>query len=133
MMQTETNLGVHTEMGWTLPDALQELALCGERDIVSEVLTLFQSDTQCRLGLLRKAVESDDRTRARLQAHSLKGSAAQVGAAALADSCREMELTAEARPDLLPLLEEIEARFSHVSNLISLEYGTVQQNEAFRR
>lgn len=133
MMQTETNMGVQDEMSWTLPDALQELAVGGDREIVSEVLTLFQSDTQCRLSVLRKAVESGDRKRVRLQAHSLKGSAVQVGAAAMADSCREMELTAEARPDLLPLLEEIEARFSHVSNLISLEYGTIKQGGAFRR
>jgi histidine phosphotransfer protein HptB len=120
-------------MGWTLPDALQELALGGEQDIVAEVLALFQSDTQCRLGTLRAAVESDDRPRVRAQAHSLKGSAVQVGATVLADSCREMELAAEARPDLVPLLEKIEARFSQVSNLISLEYGAVQEREAFRR
>lgn len=133
MMLTETGMGFQGEMGWTLPDALQELELCGGRDIVAEVLALFQSDTECRLGTLRVAVESDDRPRVRAQAHSLKGSALQVGANALAGSCREMELAAETRPDLLPLLEEIEARFSRVSNLISLEYGAVQQGEAFRR
>lgn len=126
-------MGLEGGVGWTLPDALQELALGGEWDIVAEVLTLFQSDTQSRLGILREAVQSGDRRRVRSQAHSLKGSAVQVGAGWLADSCREMEQTAEARPDLLPLLEEIEARFSHISNLISLEYGAIQQDEAFRR
>jgi HPt (histidine-containing phosphotransfer) domain-containing protein len=129
----ETGMGFHGEVGWTLPDALRELVLGGEREIVAEVLALFQSDTQSRLGMLREAVQSGDRPRVRSQAHSLKGSAVQVGAAALANSCREMEMTAEARLDLLPLLQEIEARFSHVSSLMSREYGAIPQGEAFRR
>ena len=126
-------MGFQGEVGWTLPDALLELALGGDRDIVAEVLALFQSDTQSRIGMLREAVESGDRPRARSQAHSLKGSALQVGATALAESCREMELAAEVRPDLLALLDEIEARFYHISNLMTMEYGALQQSEAFGR
>jgi len=113
------------EVDWSLPEALQQLAIDGEREIVAEVLTLFQSDTESRLQELRGAVESGDRKRVRAQAHSLKGSAVQVGANSLAEACREMEMTAEARPDLLPLVEEIEARFVAVSKAISLEYGAV--------
>lgn len=113
---------LYAEVSWTLPDALRELALGGEREIVAEVLALFQADTQSRIGMLREAVQTGDRPRVRSQAHSLQGSAVQVGAAALAESCREMEMAAEARPDLLPLLEEIEARFTHVSNLMCPHY-----------
>ena len=112
-------------MDWSLPEALQQLAVDGEREIVAEVLTLFQSDTESRLVELRQAVALGDRKRVRAQAHSLKGSAVQVGANSLADACREMELTAETRPELLPLLEEIESRFIAVSKAISLEYGAV--------
>jgi HPt (histidine-containing phosphotransfer) domain-containing protein len=115
-----------TDMGWRLPETLQELAQCGEQEIVAEVLTLFQSDTEHRLTVLRAAVESGDRQTARAQAHSLKGSAVQVGANALAESCREMEMTAETRLNLLSLLEEIEGRFAMVSKSISLEYGAAQ-------
>jgi HPt (histidine-containing phosphotransfer) domain-containing protein len=114
------------EVEWSLPEALQELAVAGDREIVAEVLTLFQADTESRLQDLRGAVECGDRRRMCAQAHSMKGSAIQVGANALADSCREMELTAETRQDLMSLLEEIETRFTAVSKAISLEYGAVQ-------
>lgn len=113
------------QMDWSLPEALQQLASAGERDIVAEVLTLFQSDTGSRLQELRRAVESGDRKRVRSQAHSLKGSAVQVGAMAMGESCRDLELTAETRPELMPLLEEIESRFAAVSRAMSLEYGAV--------
>jgi HPt (histidine-containing phosphotransfer) domain-containing protein len=122
-------MGFDVGVGWILPDVLQELAFSGKRDLVAELLLLFQSDTESRLAELRTAAASGDRRRVRTQAHSLKGSAAQVGAVALADSCRELELTAETRADLLPLLEEIEERFAMVSRSISLEYGAVQSIE----
>ena len=114
------------EMEWSLPEALQELAVAGDRETVAEVLMLFQTDTESRLQELREAVACGDRRRVRAQAHSLKGSAIQVGAIVLADSCGEMELTAETRPELMSLLEEIEKRFTAVSKAISLEYGAVQ-------
>jgi|SRR5579883_1334360 len=114
------------EVRWTLPETLQQLAVCGEREIVTEVLTLFQSDTESRLRELRSALESGDRKKARLQAHSVKGSAVQVGATFLAEACREMEMTAETPVELRPLLEEIEARFVAVSKAMSLEYGNIQ-------
>jgi histidine phosphotransfer protein HptB len=123
-MEMEMNLEV--EVGWTLPEALQQLAMAGEQDLVAEVLTLFQTDTDSRLRTLRSAVESGNRKVVRAEAHSLKGSAGQVGAAALADSCRQLELTAETCPDFTPLLQEIEARFALVSKAMAVEYGTVQ-------
>jgi HPt (histidine-containing phosphotransfer) domain-containing protein len=119
-------MGFEAEVAWTLPEALEQLAVCGERDIVAEVLSLFQSDTGSRLRSLRSAVDRGDLRRVKAEAHSLKGSAVQVGANALAASCREMEMTADTRTDLLSLLEEIEARFATVSKAISVEYGTVQ-------
>ena len=119
-------MAIETAVDWSLPEALQQLAECGERDIVTEVLTLFQSDTESRLKALRSSVEAGDRPRVRAQAHSLKGSAVQVGAIAMADSCRELELTAETCPEMHSLLEQIESRFVLVSKAISLEYGVVQ-------
>lgn len=114
------------ELDWSLPEALQQLAVAGEREIVAEVLTLFQSDTESRLQDLRSAVLTGDRKRVRAQAHSLKGSAVQVGANALGQSCRQLEMTAETCLDLTPLLEEIATRFAAVSKAIDAEYGAVQ-------
>lgn len=118
-------MSFETEMDWTLPETLHQLAICGDKDLVAEVLLLFQTDTDSRLQTLRSAVECGDRRKARAEAHSLKGSAVQVGAHALADSCKQMELTAETNPDLNSLLCEIEARFVRVSKAIS-QYGSVQ-------
>jgi len=115
-------MAIEAAAGWTLPESLQELAECGEKDMVAEVLTLFQADTESRLQVLRSAAEAGDRVRTRAQAHSLKGSAVQVGAMALAEACRELELTAETRPDLLSPLAEIESRFEAVSKAIALGY-----------
>lgn len=111
-----------TAASWTLPESLQELAECGEKEMVAEVLTLFRSDTVSRIQVLRTAVEAGDRVLTRAQAHSLKGSAVQVGAMALAEACRELELTAETRPDLFSPLAEIESQFDAVSRVIALEY-----------
>jgi HPt (histidine-containing phosphotransfer) domain-containing protein len=119
-------MAFEAEVEWILPEALQQLAIAGEQDIVVEVLTLFRSDTDSRVRTLRAAAESGDRKKVRAEAHSLKGSAIQVGANALGESCREMELTAETRPELLSLVAEIEARFETVAKAMSLEYGTVQ-------
>ncbi len=118
-------MGFEVEVPWALPEALQELAVCGELEIVAEILSLFQSDTDKRLALLRGAIHRGDRSRVRAEAHSLKGSAVQVGALALADACSEMELTAETLPSLAPLLEQIELRFAAVSRAIAQEYGAV--------
>ena len=119
-------MSLEVEVGWALPEALQQLAMAGEQDLVAEVLTLFQTDTDSRLRTLRSAVQSGNRKVVRAEAHSLKGSAAQVGATALADSCRQLELTAETCPDFMPLLQEIEARFALVSKAMAVEYGTIQ-------
>lgn len=118
-------MALETELQWTLPEALQELAISGEQEIVVEVLSLFQSDTSARLRSLREAAQRGDRRRVQAQAHSLKGSAVQVGAIGFADCCREMEMTAESRPDLMSLVEEIETRFANVSRVMALEFRMV--------
>lgn len=118
-------MALENELHWALPEALQELAMSGEQDIVAEVLSLFQSDTRARLRSLREAAQHGDRRRVQAEAHSLKGSAVQVGAIAFADSCREMEMTAESRPDLLSMVDEIETRFAQVSRAMASDFRMV--------
>jgi HPt (histidine-containing phosphotransfer) domain-containing protein len=106
---------------WTLPADLQELAGEGSEDMVAELLTMFRSDSASRLEALRSAVHSGDERAMRSVAHSLKGSAAQLGAARMAEACRLMEegpaLTNTA--EWTALLEEVQMRFNETCQAMS--------------
>ena len=83
---------------WVLPEALRQLQECGETELVEELIVIFQSDTASRLEILARAVETSDHATARQEAHTIKGSALQVGAVRFAEACRQMEM--EARKDV---------------------------------
>jgi HPt (histidine-containing phosphotransfer) domain-containing protein len=100
---------------WTLPEELRLLAESDE-DLVNEVLSVFQSDTADRLRKLRAALEAGDRQAVKNQAHAVKGSAGQVGAACVSDLCRRIEsqaLTADASV-LHDLTGQLETAFADV-------------------
>jgi two-component system, cell cycle response regulator DivK len=88
-----------------LPAALRQLQECGETTLVEELIVIFESDTAERLEVLARAVETADYATARQEAHTIKGSALQVGAAPFAEACRQMEMEArkEAPSDLAVL------------------------------
>lgn len=68
------------------PEVLQMLADLqepGEPDLLRELVTLFLRDTPERLHALRQALASADYATAARAAHSVKGSAANLGAAGL--------------------------------------------------
>lgn len=111
----------HPELQWSLPQELLQLAQETGAEMILELLAIFQEDSASRLKTLRAAIEEGEPGGIRSQAHSLKGSAAQVGAMGMAESCREMEQLAQGRskPDQLALLSEIEARFAQVCELLS--------------
>jgi HPt (histidine-containing phosphotransfer) domain-containing protein len=92
---------------WALPEELRQLAEADE-DLVNEVLAVFQSDTADRIRKLRAALESGDRQQVRHQAHAVKGSAGQVGAANVSELCRLIE--AQALTADVPVLQELTAR-----------------------
>lgn len=105
-----------SDYSWSLPESLRELAEEGNEDLVQEVLAVFRTDCTERFGLLRDAMARDDRSKIRNQAHALKGSSAQVGANAMAATCRDIELmAADARADsLAALVERAERQFREV-------------------
>lgn len=107
-------------MQWSLPQELVQLGQETGAEMIIELLAIFQEDSALRLKTLRAAVEEGEPGCIRSQAHSLKGSAAQVGATGMAESCREMERLAQggSKPDQLALLSEIEARFARVCELL---------------
>ena len=79
------------DAGWSLPEALQELPADLAAALVRQLIEPFQADSAVRLGRLRGAIATADPAAVRAEVHSLKGSAAQVGADVMASVCREME------------------------------------------
>jgi HPt (histidine-containing phosphotransfer) domain-containing protein len=83
---------------WTLPEALQELESAGCGDTVLELVRDFQTDTAQRLQRLRQALASSDAATFRREAHSIKGSAAQMGADEVAALARVLEIEGASMP-----------------------------------
>lgn len=106
-----------------VPEGLRELA----RDIKPERLALivgvFLTDTRDRLAGMRAYLDMEDREGLRQTAHALKGSAANLGAASLAELCLQLE-TQVRHGDLERAREVVgllEAEFRRVDR----EYGTL--------
>jgi HPt (histidine-containing phosphotransfer) domain-containing protein len=60
-------------------------------DLVSELVDMFVRSIPGRVGEIRDALELDDADGLRFVAHSLRGSAANLGAGALSRVCRDLE------------------------------------------
>src|ERR1700691_831510 len=78
-----------------LPAALRQVQEGGEGGLVEELISIFQSDGAERLEILARALDAADYSTVKREAHTIKGSALQVGANRVAEVCRQME--AEAR------------------------------------
>jgi HPt (histidine-containing phosphotransfer) domain-containing protein len=106
---------------WSLPEELRQMAEGGDSEIVVEVLTVFQSDTAKRIQALETALAGGDTAVVRTQAHSIKGSASQVGAAGLAALCQRIERTAPQGPssELSALVGQLSPTFAEVSRAIT--------------
>ena len=107
--------------GWTPPRLLRELAAngCG---LEAELIEAFKTDTAIRLEQLRQAIASADAARLRREAHTIKGSAWQMGADSVATLCQEIELAAFQTPltQLDERVNRLEARFVEVCRAMTL-------------
>lgn len=97
-------------------DNLRQLTPAGEPDVLVEVLQLFLQDVPRRIARLRAACVAGDAAELQKTAHSLKGSAGNVGAQALFaisrqldDLGREGDLT-----DAKQLVDALDAEFARV-------------------
>jgi len=82
---------VQSNTMWHLPESLQDLAEGGENGIVWELLDSFQNDTASRLERLHDGVARLAAATVKAEAHSIRGSARQMGAGELADLCQVIE------------------------------------------
>jgi HPt (histidine-containing phosphotransfer) domain-containing protein len=70
---------------------LRRLRDGGAPDLLHHLLELLRADGPRLLAEMREAVANGDAAKLRSSAHSLKGSAANLGARPLADLCRDLE------------------------------------------
>ena len=70
---------------------LRQLTVPGEPDVLGEVLTLFLEEVPPRIARLRNAWASGNIEEMQRAAHSLKGSAGNIGAEALHEVCRQID------------------------------------------
>lgn len=64
-------------------------------DDLNEILNVFIENTPKGLGLIQQAFDAGDADSLRLHAHTLKGSAANVGATLLAEQAKVVEMAAK--------------------------------------
>jgi HPt (histidine-containing phosphotransfer) domain-containing protein len=72
-------------------DSLRRLTPPGEPDVLTEVLRLFLDEVPRRIERLRAAWTDGNLTEVHRAAHSLKGSAGNIGARALSEVCRQLD------------------------------------------
>ena len=91
-------------------------------ELVAELVQMFLLESPARLDLLRGAVVQGDWTVVKVEAHTLKGGAANFGARLLAALCDELEhLDPGERPVVrADLVDRIAAEFEKVHALLTL-------------
>lgn len=97
-------------------ESLRQLTPPGEPDVLAEILELFLEETPKRISALQTALEAGDASQAARAAHSLKGSAGNIGASVMFDICRRMdELTRVGELDrVTPLLASLTGEYHRV-------------------
>ena len=106
---------------WSVPETLKEIAEAGDGRIVLELIDSFQRDTASRLERLHEALTRFDADRVKAEAHSIRGSARQMGAESLADLCQAVEASAPQMnwSELEYQAKQAEVRFAEVRSAMS--------------
>jgi two-component system sensor histidine kinase/response regulator len=106
------------------PQALERLKEWGGDKLATQMVRLFLKNSGTRMDQIRAGVANDDPAEAERGAHSLKSSAANIGAEALRGLATNVELAAleENVDGLRTLLPQIESAYAVVmTELESLE------------
>ena len=75
----------------TVIETLRQLSEPGGPDVVEEVFQIFLTETPARLADIDEAISIGNLTQVHRLAHSLKGSAGNIGARAMFAACRELD------------------------------------------
>jgi two-component system, sensor histidine kinase and response regulator len=91
-------------------EQLRMLARAGNSELLARLQASFARDTPTRLAALRSAIATGDRDAIAFNAHTLKGSAANLGALQIVAACKAIEGTSEsADPERLEQLQTLES------------------------
>jgi two-component system, sensor histidine kinase and response regulator len=77
---------------WKVLDGIRSLQRPGAESLLDRIVGLYLGGTPALLAQLHKAVTSGDADGARVAAHTLKSSSANVGALRVASVCKELEM-----------------------------------------
>lgn len=94
--------------------ALANLQRPGKPDITALVIGLFRDETPAAIKVIAEGVAAADLEAVRLAAHSVKSSAAYVGARVLSGACAQLEVSARDGnlPECVVLSDSLESLFS---------------------
>jgi HPt (histidine-containing phosphotransfer) domain-containing protein len=87
--------------------------LMGDEDLVEDIVACFLDDSAVQMDRLRDHVRAGDTALAEGRAHTLKGSAANVGGIAMSATASDVERAGRAgrMADVIALMPELERRF----------------------
>jgi two-component system, sensor histidine kinase and response regulator len=128
-----------TERGPTEPlidpavfEPLRSLGEPGEANPLAELLTLFMKDTPRRLESIKAAVLASNAVALREAAHSLKGTASNLGARRLARLCARVETLAKADqvPEAAQLLPQVVDEYRQVCFVLEQEQERIKSGPA---
>jgi CheY-like chemotaxis protein/HPt (histidine-containing phosphotransfer) domain-containing protein len=105
---------------------LRSLSPEGEPDAFESLTRLFVDASADLLVTLREAVATGDVDALRDVAHTMKGSAGNLGAHALADACRQLELAVSSNSEIAGAAERVESAFAQVESWLEREGGPAE-------
>lgn len=96
--------------------SLRELTPPGEPDVLKEVLQLFLEDVPGRISRLRQAWQAGNAVDLQRAAHSLKGSAGNIGATDMLAVCRKLDERGKSGDltDMDGLMASLDAEYARV-------------------
>jgi HPt (histidine-containing phosphotransfer) domain-containing protein len=97
-------------------ESLRQLTSPGEPDVLEEVLKIFLQEAPLRIDRLRTFLADGNIQEVQRAAHSLKGSAGNIGARQLHDLCRQVDEKGRAGElsGLAPLVDTLAVEFGKV-------------------
>ncbi|HXG49305.1 MAG TPA: Hpt domain-containing protein, partial [Methylomirabilota bacterium] len=120
---TEPQSGPDASLDATVIAGLRDLREPGQPDPLGELIDAFFRDARPRIEHIEAALRAGDGAKAAAAAHTLKGSASNLGARRLASLCAQIEKHAKAGEvtDASGLLASVLAEFDQVERLLLAE------------
>lgn len=106
-----TQCGRSFHQDWSPPASIREV-FSDDDELIVDLVHIFTTDIDARIERMREALAAANFRKVRAEAHTIKGSARQVGADALGEVCQEIEIVSDLEAALL-----IPARLNRVQEL----------------